>query len=357
MGSPKMANDTAAVDGDYYDVLIVDELNHSKTEQCPQYDAKTLSAQLLPPLYTTVFLLGLLDNILVVLILVKYKRLRHVENVYFLNLAISNLCFLLTLPFWAHSASRGGLLGDSMCKILAALSSMGLHSEAFFNVLLTGKNYLVFFHVRNFSATRKMACGIITSALAWIIAILVTLPEFLPYKSQMELQSQEHKCFFSRPHFLPGDETFWKYFLTLKVNIVGLLMPLLVFIFCYVQMRITLRSRDRKYDLFKLVFAIMVVFLLMWGPYGVALLLSTFKERFSLQDCRSSYNLDRSIHITRIIAAAHCCVNPLLYGLLDKAFRKYLCHLFHPCDNTPPRPTEDSAQDTSWGEHNHSTEV
>ncbi|XP_032987520.1 C-C chemokine receptor-like 2 isoform X2 [Rhinolophus ferrumequinum] len=352
-----MAHNISAADGDDYDVLIADDLNHSETEQCPQYDAKILASQLLPPLFATVFLLGLLDNFLVMLILVKYKRLRHVENIYFLNLAMSNLCFLFTLPFWAHSASHGELLGDSMCKILAALSSMGLQGEALFNVLLTGKNYLVFFHVRNFSAAGKMACGIITSVLAWITAILVTLPEFLPYKSQMGLQRQEHKCFFSRPHFLPGDETFWKYFLTLKVNIVGLLVPSLVFIFCYVRMRITLRSRDKKYDLFKLVFAIMVVFLLMWGPYGMALLLSTFKEHFSLQDCKSSYNLDRSVQITRIIAATHCCVNPLLYGLLDKAFRKYLCHLFHLCDNTPPRPTENSAQDTSWGEHDHSTEV
>lgn len=350
-----MADSTSAPDGDYYDILIEDELNNSEIERCPQYDAKTLSAQLVPQLYTTVFLVGLLDNFLVVLILVKYKRLRHVENIYFLNLAVSNLCFLLALPFWAHGASHGGLVGLSMCKMLVALSSMGLHSEAFFNVLLTGKNYLVFFHVGNFSASRKVPCGILTSVLAWVITILVTLPEFLSYKSQVGVQSQEHTCFLSRPHFLPGDETFWKHFLTLKMTIVGLLVPLLLFVFCYVRMRETLRSRESTYDLFKLVFAIMVVFLLMWGPYGMALFLSTFKERFSLKDCKSSYDLDKSVQITRLIASTHCCVNPLLYGLLDKEFRKHLCHLFHLCGNAPLRPTEDSAQVTSQGEHDHST--
>ncbi|XP_016058231.1 PREDICTED: C-C chemokine receptor-like 2 [Miniopterus natalensis] len=347
-----MANYTSAPDDDYYDVFIEDDLNDNETllkdnaEQCHQYDPEVLSAQLVPQLYTVVSLVGLLDNFLVVFILVKHKRLWRVGNIYFLNLAISNLCSLLTLPFRAHAASHGSTLGHSMCITLMTLSSVGLHSEAFFNALL---NYLVSFPGRRlFKVAGKVPCGVTASVLAWLMALLLALPEFLFYKS-----SQESRCFLSGSHFVPGEGTFWEHFLTLKMNFVGLLVPLLAFIVCLVQMRKTLR----KHELFKLVFAISVVFLLMWGPYSIVFFLSTFKKTFSLHDCRSHYDLDRSVQVTRIIASTHCCVNPLLYMLLDRDFRKRLGCLHPLCGDPPLQPTEDAAQDTPGDECDHSTQL
>ncbi|XP_005877134.1 PREDICTED: C-C chemokine receptor-like 2 isoform X1 [Myotis brandtii] len=347
-GQRAMANYT---DEDYD--VIIDPLSDNETltkdgaEPCPRYDPTVLSAQLLPQLYTAVSLLGLLDIILVVFILVKCRRLQQVEHIYLLNLAVSNLCFSLTLPFRAHAASHGGTLGHRTCTVLVALSSVGLHSEALFNALLTLQNYLVCFHVRSLSpAARRPACGILASGLAWLVAALLALPEVLLCMAQGD--SQGDRCPCSRPHFLPGQGTAWQPFLALKVNVAGLLVPLLVFIVCLVRLGKTLR----KSALSQLVFAIMVVFLLMWGPYNVALFLSTFKDSFSLRDCGSRNHLDRSVQVTAIIASTHCCVNPLLYALLDKACRRCLCSR---CCPLPP--TEDPAQDTPWEEHDHSTQL
>ncbi|XP_066206933.1 C-C chemokine receptor-like 2 isoform X1 [Saccopteryx leptura] len=356
MGSPPMAAYTLAPDEDDYDVLIEGDLNISETEQCHQYDAKVLWAALGPQFYTAVSLVGLLDNILVMFILVKFKRLRQVEHIYFLNLAVSNWCFSLALLLWVLTASDGGTLGHPMCTVLMTLSSVGLHGEVLFSALLTLQSYLVSFQARRFSsATRKVPCGIIASVLAWVIAILVTLPEFLLHKSQMD--SHRYKCFLGSPHTLPGQEAFWKRFLTLKANIVGLLVPLLVLTVCCGRMRRTLRSREKQHDLPKLAFAIMVVFLLMWAPYNIALFLATFKNSFALHDCRSIYNLDRSVQVTRIVASTHCCVNLLLCVLLDQEFRKRLCCLCRLCADTPLRPAEDPARDTPQEEHDLSTKL
>ncbi|XP_023382804.1 chemokine C-C motif receptor-like 2 [Pteropus vampyrus] len=185
--------------------------------------------------------------------------------------------------------------------------------------------------------------------------MLVALPEFLFYQPQTG--SQEPECFFSRLHFLPGNETFWKYFLTLRMNIVGLLVPLSVFIVCYVRMRKTPRSRGTNRDLLKLVFAITFVFLLMWGPYATTLFLSTFKDYFPLRGCKGGYALDRSVQVTRIIATTHCCVNALLYVLLDQAFWRRLCGPCHPCGHAPLPPAEDAAEDAAWAEHHRATAV
>lgn len=341
-----MANYTEAPEDDY-DVLIEDDhLNDTPLPACIQYDPSILSAQLVPKLYLLVFMVGLLDNVLVVFILMRHKGLRHVENIYFLNVAISNMCFLLALPFWAHAAGHGGLLGSNMCTAVVGLYSLGLYGQAFGNTLLTVQRYLEVFNTRCSLASRKLLCAIVTSAVSWVTVILVSVPEFLFYRPQKE--GQGNSCLFSRPPFLPADEPFWKHFLTLKMNILGFLFPLCVFVFCYTCLR------KRRSDLLKLVFAMVVVFLLMWGPYNIALFLSTFREYFSLDDCQSSYNLDKGVQVTKIVAATHCCINPLLYVCLDKAFRTQLCHL---CKVSPPQSWPGSEQVTAQEEPNCSSQV
>lgn len=339
-----MDNYTSAPEDDY-DVLIEDDLNSGELERCDRYDTKILEARVVPQLSTTVFLVGLLGSLLVMLILVKHKGLKHTENIYLLNLAISNLCFLLALPFWAYTATHGGVLDTPFCKILVVLYSIGLYSEAFFNVLLTVQRYLVFFPVSVPLITRTTRWGIISSGLAWVLATLVIVPESMFYKARME--SQTYRCFFSRPHFLLVEERAWKHFLTLKMNILVLLFPLCIFVFCYMRMRRIRRSGERRSGLSKLVFAIMAVFLLMWGPYNIALFLSTFKEYFSLHDCKNNYHLDRSVQILRIVAATHCCINPLLHMFLDPTFRRPLRCLCCGCDSSPPQSSEESAREAS----------
>ncbi|XP_058534784.1 C-C chemokine receptor-like 2 isoform X2 [Ochotona princeps] len=63
-----MDNSTAAPE-DEYDVLIDGDLQSSETPPCDMDATKVLSPHLLQPLLFTVFTLGLLDNILLVLIL------------------------------------------------------------------------------------------------------------------------------------------------------------------------------------------------------------------------------------------------------------------------------------------------
>lgn len=337
---------------DDYDVFIEGDLNNDEVARCHQYDSSILSARLVPQLYSTVFVTGLLGNTWLVFVLVRYKGLRHMENIYFLNLAISNLCFLFTLPFWALAAAHRGILVDRLCKVLTGLYSAGLYGEALWNVLLTVQRYRELFNMRRISSVAITACrGLIRSVLAWGAVALVTLPEFMFYKPQ------KHQCSFNRTSFLPADEPFWKYFLTLKMNILGLLFPLFVCMFCYLQMIKTRRFWERRNDIFKLVYTIMVVFLLMWGPYNIMLFLNTFKEHFSLNDCKSTYHLDRGVQISKLLAAFHCCVNPLLFVFFDPVYRCGICHPCQLCNHTPLEGTEAPEQAPSQEEHNCSSEV
>lgn len=316
---------------DEYDVLIEDDLDNSEIDQAltPEF----LSAQQVLQICCSVFAVGLLTNALAVFILVRYKGLKNVRNIYFLNLALSNVCFLLPLPFWAHTAAQGESPGNRTCKVLVGLHSTGLYSETLFNILLLVQGYKVFSQGRLASILTKVPRSVAISVLAWAAAVVLALPEAVFYQFRME--RQKHKCAFGKPHFLPTEEPFWKHFLTLKMNVLVLGFPLVVFIFCCGHRRKAQAFRERQNDLRKLAFVIMGVFLLMWAPYNVVLLLSEFQEHLSLQDEKSSYRLNASVQVTQLIATTHCCVNPLLCLLLDKAFASCLCSLFPRCSGTP----------------------
>ncbi|KAL6031524.1 hypothetical protein STEG23_005902 [Scotinomys teguina] len=347
-----MDNHTAAPEDDY-DVLIQDDLDGSEMDQAPT--PQLLSAQQVLQIYCSVFVVGLLTNALAVFILARYKGLRNVGNIYFLNLALSNLCFLLPLPLWAHTAAHGESPGNGTCKVLVGFHSTGLYSETLVNVLLLVQGYKVFSQGRLASIFTTVPGSVITSVLAWVAAIALALPEAVFY--QLPMERQGHKCAFGKPHFLPIEEPSWRHFLTLKMVLLVLGFPLVVFLLCCGHMRKTRAFRERQNNLRKLAFVVTGVFLLMWAPYSIALLLSEFQEHLSLQDEKSSYHLDASIQVTQLIATTHCCVNPLICLLLDKAFKSYLCSLFPRCSDIPFQSGGDSHRAVPRGGHDQPIEL
>lgn len=95
--------DEAAYNSYYFD--------ESLPKPCTKEGIKAFGEVFLPPLYSLVFLLGLFGNSVVVLVLFKYKRLKSMTDVYLLNLAISDLLFVLSLPFGATMLLTSGFLG------------------------------------------------------------------------------------------------------------------------------------------------------------------------------------------------------------------------------------------------------
>ncbi|KAF7485494.1 hypothetical protein GHT09_003017 [Marmota monax] len=129
------------------------------------------------------------------------------------------------------------------------------------------------------------------------------------------------------------------------MNILVLVFPLLIFVFCYVRMRNRQRFRESPPDLSRLPFALTALFLLMWAPYNIVLFLSAFKEHFSLHDCKGIYRLDKSVQVTEIVAIALCCLTPLLCVFRNRTLRRYLCRRLLWCNDTSPQPSEGSDPD------------
>ena len=81
-----------------------------------------LKVTYLPPelqgLYGTVFVVGLLGNTLVIYVVLRYTKMQTVTNLYILNLAVADECFLIGIPFIMTTMGLGYWpFGNVMCKV------------------------------------------------------------------------------------------------------------------------------------------------------------------------------------------------------------------------------------------------
>ncbi|XP_008258698.2 C-C chemokine receptor type 5 isoform X1 [Oryctolagus cuniculus] len=329
---------------DYSMSTALYDIDYGMSEPCQKIDVKQVAARLLPPLYSLVFIFGFVGNLLVVLILITCKKLKSMTDIYLLNLAISDLLFLLTLPLWAHYAAAEWDFGGAMCKVFTGMYHMGYFGGIFFIILLTIDRYLAIVHAVFALKARTVTFGVVTSGVTWVAAILVSLPDIIFTRSQKE----GFRCSCS-PHFPASQYQFWKNFHTIMRNILSLVLPLLVMVVCYSGILKTLlrcRNEKRRHRAVRLIFAIMVVYFLFWAPYNVVLLLNTFQEFFGLNNCSSSNRLDRAMQVTETLGMTHCCINPVVYAFVGEKFRSYLSAFFRKhvakrlCKHCPLLPRE-----------------
>ncbi|XP_028926499.1 C-C chemokine receptor type 1-like [Ornithorhynchus anatinus] len=304
------------------------ELIYDLAEPCKKTDVKALATRFLPPLYSLVFIVGVVGNFMVVLILVKYKRLITMTNIYLLSLAFSDLLFLFTFPFWIHSELKGDwIFGNGMCKLLSCLHSVGLFSGIFIIILLTIDRYLAVVHAVFALKVRTVTVSFVSSAVAWILAGFTALPDFIFQKTQTK--NLRRTCSLYFPH--DTAET-WKYLQALKQNILGFALPLLVMVVCYTGIikRLLRQRGERKVVVVRLIFVIMLIFFIFWTPYNLVHLIFAFQEFIfeNENECERSNQLDIALQVTEVIAFTHCCANPVIYAFVGERFRKYLCHFF-----------------------------
>ncbi|KAM5291954.1 putative C-C chemokine receptor type 3 [Ctenodactylus gundi] len=291
---------------------------------CTKLRIQKLGAQLVPPLYSLVFIAGLLGNVMVVVILIRYRRLKNLTNVYLLNLAASDLVYLFTLPFWVHYVIQfKWKFGNFMCKLLSGLYALGVYSEIFFIVLLTVDRYLAIVHAVLAMRIRTVTFGVVTSVLSWSLAALASFPEFVFHEA-----SKQSFCVIVYPK---GEEVLWMRFYAVRMNVLCFTLPLLVMAICYSGIiKTLLRCPNRKKQkAIRLIFAIMVVFFIFWTPYSIMLLFSAFDERYKDSKSQHSKHMDLAILVTKVIALTHSCVNPIIYAFVSENFQKYLRHFFY----------------------------
>ncbi|XP_036417021.1 C-C chemokine receptor type 5-like [Colossoma macropomum] len=272
----------------------------------------------LPTLYSIVFIVGLIGNGLVLCVLAKYFKRSNMMDVCLFNLALSDLLFLISLPFWAHyAATNMWIFGNSMCQAVTAFYMLGFYGSIFFMLLITVDRYLVTVHAHTslFFKRQSVSVGIVLISFMWALSLGASIPTII--FSQVKNESAGSKCLLEYPN------NTWRLVSYMELNILGLVLPLTVMGFCYSQIIPTLAAMKSKkrHKAIKLILVLIIVFFLFWIPYNVVIFMYFLLYSGYMYSCEWLRDLNLAMQWAETIAFSHCCLNPIIYAFVGQRFR------------------------------------
>ncbi|XP_019220207.1 C-C chemokine receptor type 2 [Oreochromis niloticus] len=280
-------------------------------------DVQEFSQVFLATLYSLVFILGFIGNGLVVSVLVKHRNQSNLTDICLFNLALSDLLFVFTLPFYSHYARVGQwTFGDFMCRLLSGSHQTGFFSSIFFMVVMTLDRYMIIVHAHRVARFRTKRAAIILTVLVWMLSLFVSLPDFI-FTQETKEESQNIGCNYH--------SKVWEHYNLFTTNVLGLVIPLLVMVGCYSRIIPTLMSMRtaKRHRIVKLIICIVVAFFLLWAPYNISRFLKFLQEKGKIPRIDTwDKNIRLSITVTESLAYTHCCLNPIIYAFVGEKFMR-----------------------------------
>ncbi|XP_062412428.1 neuromedin-U receptor 1-like, partial [Sardina pilchardus] len=307
--------------------------------------------------YLTIFLVGVLGNVVTCIVIACNRVMRTPTNYYLLSLALSDLLVLLLgLPLELYEMWRNYpfLLGRGGCYFKTFL----LETVCFASILnvtaLSVERYIAVVHPlrAKYVVTRAHAKRVILGI--WLASVLCAVPNTslhgiltLPPGSGAEGISESAICTLVRPR--------WMYNLLIQVTtLLFFLLPMLTLSVLYLLIGLRLhrekmlqaledkfsrarnrsgspapthththtraqQQRARRRQVTKMLFVLVVVFGICWAPFHTDRLMWSFIEHWT----SDQLNIFQYVHvISGVFFYLSSAINPVLYNLMSSRFRE-----------------------------------
>ncbi|KAF7660861.1 hypothetical protein LDENG_00274180 [Lucifuga dentata] len=275
--------------------------------------------------FIAVFVFSLLGNSVVVFVVCYMKNGRTSTDIYLMNLAVADLLFSLTLPFWAVYVHSGWIFGSFLCKFLSGIQESSVYSGVFLLACISVDRYLAIVKATWVLPPCHLLVKLVCSGM-WLVAGLLSLPVALQRQSmQPDDLGGQIICYEN----LTGESSeLWRIGIHILRHTMGFFLPLVVMIFCYGWTLVTLfhARNQQKRKAMRVILAVVLAFVLCWLPHNVTVLIDTLMRGGSLQvgTCEVRRRVDLTLQVTKVLAFMHCAVNPVLYAFIGQKFRNQL---------------------------------
>ncbi|XP_029462271.1 atypical chemokine receptor 3 [Rhinatrema bivittatum] len=296
---------------------------------CPNTLNKNILAYTLAIFYIFIFVVGLLANSVVIWLTLQAKITGYETHLYIFNLAIADLCVILTLPFWVVSMIQHNQwpMGEFICKIAHLVFSINLFGSIFFLACMSVDRYLsVVFFSGTSTYKRKIVRRCICFSV-WLFALCVSLPDTYFLKTISLPATNETVC---RPIYPEDSFKEWMIGMELVSVVLGFIIPfpVIAVFYCLLAKSISASNDQERNVSSKIIFSYVIVFLVCWLPYHGVVLLDIFSALFMSFNCHMETFLYAALHITQCFSLIHCCINPILYSFINRNYRYELMKAF-----------------------------
>ncbi|XP_012275002.1 somatostatin receptor type 2-like [Orussus abietinus] len=286
-------------------------------------------------LYSIVCIVGLLGNSLVIYVVLRFSKMQTVTNIYILNLAIADECFLFGIPFLVTTMSHSWIFGEVMCKVYMTTTSVNQFTSSIFLFIMSADRYIAVCHPISSPKMRTPFISKMVSLTAWGTSALFMIPVFL-YANAMPDRNGTVSCNIYWPNS-GGNETAGddpdadpdgQTSFILYTFVLGFAIPLVLILVFYTLVIRKLqtvgpknKSKEKKRShrkVTKLVLTVITVYVLCWLPYWVMQVALTYTPP---KKCQSRISITGFL-LSGFLSYSNSAMNPILYAFLSDNFKK-----------------------------------
>ncbi|CAH2246960.1 type-1 angiotensin II receptor [Pelobates cultripes] len=285
-----------------------------------------------PIVYSLIFIVGVFGNSLVIIVIYCYMKMKTVASIFLMNLALADLCFVITLPLWAAYTAMhyNWPFGTFLCKVVSTATTMNLYTTVFLLTCLSIDRYLAIVHPMRSRVRRTMMIARLTCIAIWLLAFVASFPTIIYRNVFFIKEANATVCAL----VYQDDNSSLLVGIGIAKNILGFLIPFLTILTNYVLICKALKGtfqahkcKDRNDDIFKMIVVIVLVFFFCWIPHQVLTFLDILIQLKVIEKCEIVDIVDTGMPISICIAFFNSCLNPFLYGCFGKNFRKHFLQL------------------------------
>jgi len=281
--------------------------------------------------YSAVCAVGLVGNLLVFFLMrIRQGRKKSIINFFVINLAVTDFQFVLTLPFWAVDTvlDFSWPFGNAMCKIILSVTVMNMYASVFFLTAMSITRYWSVASALKIPSRAKCVSVKWISAVLWILATVATAPTSI--FSTVTVVAGEKLCLLKFP-----EGHHWLALYHLQKIVVAFIMPMFVLSVCYLLLLRFLRKRGanthqrRRSKVARSVTVVVLSFFICWMPNHAITLWGVLVKLNAVHWDKSYYMVHTYVFpVTVCLAHTNSCLNPVLYCLMRREFRKTLHSFF-----------------------------
>lgn len=281
----------------------------------------------LPVMYSLIFLVGFPGNVIAICVYSFKMRPWKSSTIIMLNLALTDLLYLTSLPFLIHYYANGEhwIFGGFLCKFIRFGFHFNLYSSILFLTCFSAFRYMVIVHPMKFFQVQRKQWTAVACAAIWVISLAAVTPiNFLI--SLREEQNRSLCLDFTSSENL-GAIRWYNWLLTS----LAFFLPLVTVTLCYALIISALATgpqtqASHKQKARRLAIILLVVFYVSFLPFHLFRV-----ARVELQLCPISCHVEKQIHtiyiISRPLAALNTCGNLLLYVVMGDNFQQAILSL------------------------------
>ncbi|XP_078573427.1 G-protein coupled receptor 54-like [Branchiostoma floridae x Branchiostoma japonicum] len=329
-----MANNTT------WENSTVPEDDSSDVKSLPDTDGSPLGAEAIagPIVFGLICVVGLLGNLLVIYVVWKYDQMKSVTNYYIVNLAVTDVSFLLCcVPFTAAGfTTTSWNYGLFMCKFVNYFMQVTVQATCLTLAAISVDRYCAIVHPISSIPYRSPAVAMTISACIWISSFLLSLP--VAISAQLESQEWKGPQILCREDWTPHEQKVYNVYIVINSYVI----PLLVSATFYGLIVRSLRARVIDYDgqnnegeqhalrrqkrVTRMVAVVVLLFALCWLPNHVLNMLAVFDKNFPLSYATLCIKM-----FAHCLSYANSAANPFVYGFMGEHFRQNFKKAFPRC--------------------------